>query len=36
MRTTSRLLRTVLVSTGLMVVSATAARAMPTGPAERA
>jgi hypothetical protein len=32
MRTTSRLLRTVLVVAGLMAVSATAAQAMPTGP----
>ena len=33
MRTTSRLLRTVLVAAGLMAVSATAAQAMPVGPA---
>jgi hypothetical protein len=33
MRTTSRLFRTVLVAAGLMAVSATAAQAMPSGPA---
>jgi len=33
MRTTSRLLRTVLVAACLMAVSATAAQAMPSGPA---
>jgi hypothetical protein len=33
MRTTSRLFRTVLVAAGLMAVSATAAQAMPLGPA---
>ena len=33
MRTTSRLFRTVLVAAGLMAVSATAAQAMPQGPA---
>ena len=33
MRTTSRLFRTVLVAAGLMAVSATAAQAMPKGPA---
>jgi hypothetical protein len=33
MRTTSRLFRTILVAAGLMAVSATAAQAMPSGPA---
>jgi hypothetical protein len=33
MRTTSRLFRTVVVAAGLMAVSATAAQAMPLGPA---
>ena len=36
MRTTSRLFRTVLVAAGLMAVSATAAQAMPQGPANLA